>query len=194
MNYLYAWLGAGALTLVFILGAHLLSPQQKSAFVHDLLESANPERRKLSYRVLSNLVVPALAGILIVIAWPVALYMKLKDWIRSNDERESGDNPDKRFSVLKSYLKERLSLQEIERREMVTDPLHAVPALPFGHLHSTWCAFTQDLTPDSELWSFSTTWENGWGIKEWIEGYVVVCDGIPGTFLLTVRSRLDSKE
>ena len=68
MNYLYGWLGAGALTLVVVLGAHLMSAERKSESIQDILEAINPERRKLSYRVLNDVVAPALAGILIVIA------------------------------------------------------------------------------------------------------------------------------
>ncbi len=194
MNYLYGWLGAGALTLVVVLGAHLMSAERKSESIQDILEAINPERRKLSYRVLNDVVAPALAGILIVIAWPIALFVKVKEWVRPDDKDKRRDQTEKQFSVDSSHLKERLSVQEIERREMVIDPLHAAPALPFGHLHNTWCTLIEGLTSESELWSFSAIWECGWGARELREGYVVVRNGVPGAFLMTVWTQLENKK
>ena len=191
MNYLYGWLGAGALTLVVVLGAHLMSAERKSESIQDILEAINPERRKLSYRVLNDVVAPALAGILIVIAWPIALFVKVKEWVRPDYKDERHDHSEKQFSVDQSHLKERLSVQQIERREMVMDPLHAAPALPFGHLHRNWSALIEDLGTDCELWSFSAIWKAGWGANELREGYVLVREGVPGAFLMTVWSTIE---
>ena len=191
MNYLYGWLGAGALTLVVVLGAHLMSAERKSESIQDILAAINPERRKLSYRVLNDVVAPALAGILIVIAWPIALFVKVKEWVRPDDKDKRRDQTEKQFSVDSSHLKERLSVQEIERREMVMDPLHAAPALPFGHLHRNWSALIEDLGTDCELWSLTAIWKAGWGANELREGYVLVREGVPGAFLMTVWSTIE---
>jgi hypothetical protein len=45
-----------------------------------------------------------------------------------------------------------------EAREMVIDPLGAVPTLPFGHLNAAWTEFTEELESGCELWSFRRHW------------------------------------
>lgn len=133
MIYLYWWIGIGFVTLVVVLGWHLLKKKKESDSLRDLLDAANPERTKISYRILNNIVAPALGSVLIVIAWPVAIYMKGKELFA---ERDGGSGDTERdFAVEEKHLLERLSVQEIEQREIVEDPLKAVLALPFGHLH-----------------------------------------------------------
>ena len=90
----------------------------------------------------------------------------------------SGDT-EREFAVESKHLQERLSVQEIEQREIVDDPLKAVPGLPFGHLHQAWAKFLADLPEEAEVWSFSAQWENRWGQKELREGYVAMRDGSP---------------
>jgi hypothetical protein len=70
-----------------------------------------------------------------------------------------------------------LSVAEIERREIVQDPLRAVPGLPFGHLHAIWCDLKSIMKPGDDLWSFSTRWEDDWGRPQVREGYVVWRNG-----------------
>jgi hypothetical protein len=81
---------------------------------------------------------------------------------------------------------QRLALAEIEAREQVTDPLGAVPALPFGHLHAAWQAFLNGQDELIELWSFASTADNEWGDPVYREGYVVVQDGSPSRYFITV--------
>ena len=86
---------------------------------------------------------------------------------------------------------ERLSVQAIEQREVVSDPFGAVPALPFGHLHDAWDRFVNDLPEGAEVWSFSSNWENRWGQKELRKGYVAVHDGKPGAYVSTLWKQID---
>jgi len=79
----------------------------------------------------------------------------------------------KEFAVEKAHLQERLSVQDIENREFVFDPLGAVPNLPFGHLNVAWKKFIEDCTENDELWSFSAQWKN-YGENELREGYVLI--------------------
>jgi hypothetical protein len=66
-----------------------------------------------------------------------------------------------------------------------------MPALPFGHLYPRWLALRSGLSENSELWSFSANWEPPWGANEIRCGYVVVNNGLPGSYILTVRKRLE---
>ena len=69
---------------------------------------------------------------------------------------------------------------------MISDPLNAVPALPFGYLHNVWQQFLADQEGPRELWSFSAMRQSNWGEQQIRSGYVVVKDGVPGKFMVTV--------
>ena len=94
---------------------------------------------------------------------------------------------DPQFAVQPSDLIECLSVNEIEHRERVDDPLQAVPNLPFGHLNDVWMQFLQKRQSGDSLWSFAAKWES-WGSHEQLAGYVLVRDGQPGEHMLTVWS------
>lgn len=189
MIYLYWWIAIGIVTLIVVLGSHLLTKKKESDSLRDLLDAANPERTKFSYRLLNNIVAPALGSVVIVIAWPVAIYMKAKEMFPG---RNGGvGETEREFAVEIKHLQECLSVQEIEQREIVADPLKAVSGLPFGHLHQAWAKFLADLPEEAEVWSFSAQWENRWGQKELREGYVSVWKGIPDSFFLTIKKDIE---
>lgn len=97
------------------------------------------------------------------------------------------DEADPEFTVRPQHLLEQISLEEIERRERVADPLHAVPDLPFGHLNGAWKAFLQGRTEAAgELWSFSAREPTPWGQDQLRSGYVFVRRGTPEAHFLTV--------
>ncbi len=85
----------------------------------------NPDRKKLSYRILNNVVAPVLAAILVVAVWPVAVYMKIKEMLKKKDGADAEEG--REFAVERQHLLERLTIQEVEKREVVTDPLKAAP-------------------------------------------------------------------
>lgn len=68
--------------------------------------------------------------------------------------------------MLPQHLLERLSVQQIELREQVDDPLHAVPPLPFGHLKAPW------FLP--------------WGARDQRRGYALVRAGVVVAWMLTL--------
>lgn len=184
MIYLYWYLGVGVAVLAVVYGAHRLTKEKESESLRDLLDTVNPDRKKLSYRILNNVVAPVLAAILVVAVWPVAVYMKAKEMLQKKDGTEI--EKEREFAVERQHLQERLTVQEVERREVVTDPLKAVPELPFGHLNAAWQEFLNGHVDGGELWSFSARWQTTWGRKELRSGYVVVRDGAPCAHFLTV--------
>lgn len=184
MIYLYSYLGIGVVVLAVVYGAHHLTKEKKSHSLRELLESVNPDCKKLSYRILNNFVAPVLAAILVVVVWPVAIYMKVKEMLQQRESYVSSE--EREFAVEREHLLERLTEREIERREVVIDPLKAAPELPFGHLNSAWQEFLQARAEGTELWSFSARWQTTWGHSELRCGYVVVQDGAPGAHFLTV--------
>lgn len=188
MIYLYWWIAIGVVTLIVVLGSHLLAKKKDSDSLRDLLDAANPERTKFSYRLLNNIVAPALGSVLIVVAWPVAINMKAKELVPGRNGR-SGDT-EREFSVESKHLLERFSIQEIEQREIVDDPLKAVPRLPFGNLYHAWTRFLADLPEEAEVWSFAAQWTTNWGGEELRKGYVAIQENVPGAFILTTRKYL----
>ncbi|CAM5793949.1 hypothetical protein OPEN69S_03353 [Ottowia pentelensis] len=184
MIYLYGYLGIGIAVLAVVYGAHRLTKEKESESLRELLDAVNPDRKKLSFRILNNIIAPVLAAILVVAVWPVAVYMKVKEMLQ---KKESNGFPEEReFAVEREHLLERMTVQEIEMREIVTDPLQAAPELPFGHLHAAWKDFLKGHAEGGELWSFSALWQTTWGRKELRSGYVLVENGSPGAHFLTV--------
>ena len=184
MIYLYWYLGIGIAVLAVVYGAHRLTKEKESDSLRDLLDAVNPDRKKLSFRILNNIIAPVLAAILVVAVWPVAVSMKVKEMLQTKER--NGFPEEREFAVEREHLLERLTVQEIERREVVTDPLKAAPDLPFGHLNAAWQEFLQGKADGAELWSFSAQWQTTWGRKELRCGYAVVQDGAPGAHFLAV--------
>lgn len=115
-----------------------------------------------------------LLHIFVAAFWPVLLLARL--WIAVKGEKPAPE--EKTFSVQSEDLLQQLTIAEIEKRHHVFDPLGAVPALPFGHLHPAWLAFIEKTRPDDEIWSFDAVWEDSWRRREHLAGYVIKRDGI----------------
>ncbi len=184
MIYLYWYLGVGAAVLAIVFGAHRLTKAHESESVRKLLDAVNPEREKLSYRILNNCVAPALAAVAIVVVWPVVICMKGKEVF--SKKGSSAVQEEREFAVERAHLHEPLTVAQIEAREVVEDPLGAVPTLPFGHLNAAWKTFVDGVAGDEELWSFTAPWQTTWGRKEIRTGYVVVRGGSPAKHFLTM--------
>lgn len=189
MIYLYWYLGIGAAVLAVVFGAHMLTRKTGSALLRDLMDAVHPERKKLSYRILTNFVVPSLTAVAIVVVWPIAICMKGKEIF--SKKLESAPKREREFAVERSHLQEPLTVLQIEARETVSDPFGAVPNLPFGHLNAAWNAFIEGVSTEDELWSFTAHWQTTWGRKEIRCGYVVMRGGAPGSHLLTMWKEVD---
>lgn len=192
MIYLYWYLGIGAAVFVIVMGAHLLKKRNDSGSIRDILDAMDPNRKKISYRILSHVVAPVLLGITLVVIWPLAVFLKAKELLDKKSGSETTGSEQREFEVSREDLQERLSIDDIESHERVIDPLGAVPALPFGHLHSAWIAFLNSIGPDDAVWSYSANW-TALGRKELREGYVIVCGESIGKQFQTVRKEIDDR-
>ena len=191
MIYLYWYLGIGAAVLAVVFGAHRLTKKDEPESLHDLLDAVNPNRKKLSYRILNNVVAPVLAAVAVVVVWPAALYMKGKEIF--GKKSVSALDEEREFAVERSHLQERLTVLQIEAREVVTDPLGAVPDLPFGHLNAAWKTFAEGVGADDELWSFTAPWQTTWGRREVRTGFVVVRGGVPAAHFLSMWKEIEDE-
>ena len=191
MIYLYWYLGIGVAVLAVVFGAHRLTKKDEPESLHDLLDAVNPDRKKVSYRILNNVVAPVLAAVAVVVVWPAALYMKGKEIF--GKKSVSALDEEGEFAVERSHLQERLTVLQIEAREVVTDPLGAVPDLPFGHLNAAWKTFAEGVGADDELWSFTAPWQTTWGRREIRTGYVVVRGGVPAAHFLSMWKEIEDE-
>lgn len=188
MIYLYWYLGIGVAVLAVVFGAHRLTKKDEPESLSDL-DAVNPDRKKLSYRILNNAVTLVLAAVALVVVWPAAVYMKAKEFFGGKSEAALDD--EREFAVERSHLQERLTVQQIEAREIVTDPLGAVPDLPFGHLNAAWKTLISTAGVGDEVWSFTAQWQTTWGRKEVRAGYVIVRDGSPAAHMLTLLKEIE---
>lgn len=186
----------GVLAFIVIAAAHYFSTSgTREASIHDVLkevrraqnECNDPDRpvwkRRIEY-ALEKIVAPALAILLVVAAWPLAIWWKAREiWFSQGTE----PTMEKEFAVEREHLLERQDLDALEAREVVTDPLGAVPGLPFGHLNRAWLNFKAGREPGDSIWTFSARWKLKWGGEAIREGYAIVrLDGV-GPHFLTMR-------
>ncbi|CAK0741587.1 hypothetical protein CCP3SC5AM1_1080004 [Gammaproteobacteria bacterium] len=105
----------------------------------------------------------------ILIVWPTAIYYKVKDMLS-----KAYQQPDEFFVSKNDLLERKNNVEEIELQELVSDPLNAVPDLPFGHLNKAWNIFLKKRRKDDVIWTFSANRTSEWGRKELRTGYVLV--------------------
>jgi hypothetical protein len=192
LPYLQLYLAAGVLTLVISASSPVrawLRQRKDPASLLSLLESRDPRTQTLWYRIRARVLAPVLAAIAMVLLWPGVPWMKFRQWQR--DQEMARWRAAQVFKVRREYLLEKLSVQEIEAREVVQDPLGAVPTLPFGHLSGVWAELIAQLQSRDELWSFSAQWHDRWGRPDLRTGYVAWRRGKPMGHILTMLKPME---
>ncbi len=184
MIYLYWYLGIGAVVLILMAAYHKLTKKKDGNSLSDILADLRPERKKLWFRLLNDALGPALVGTLIVPFWPVLVFFRVKELVFGEPAHGTVDEPE--FAVTRDDLQTQLSVQEIEQREMVFDPLGAAPNVSFGHLNAAWKQFCEGLEPDDSLWSFTAHWTSSWGGKDFRQGYAIVRGEEIGRHFVTI--------
>ncbi len=123
-------------------------------------------------KVLEKLVVPLLASVIALIAWPIAVGYVIKE--KQDVQRVDRRRKNAVFRIRADNLLHRTTQADIEATARIFDPLGAVPDLPFGHLHGVWKTFLDQRPPSAELWTFACEWRTEWGHVSVQEGYVWV--------------------
>lgn len=183
MIYLYWYLGIGAVFLAVIFISHQLTKSPADDQLNELLLAAEPRRNRWWWKPLNNVVVPILAAVLVLTAWPIAIYWKTKEMIDAR--RPKNEDQPKEFGVTQDHLQKLRTIAEIEAAETVVDPLGAAPRIPFGHLNPAWETFKQSIQDGDQLWSFSAPWTTEWGRNEVRDGYAVLRGEAIGPHFLT---------
>ena len=184
MICLYWYLGIGAVVLILMGAFHKLTKKKDDNSLNDVLADLRPERKSLWFRLLNDVLGPVLVGTLIVPFWPVLVFFKVEEFVSSEPDCGPIDEPE--FAVTRDDLQAQLSIQEIEQREIVFDPLGAAPNVPFGHLNAAWKQFCEGMEPLDSLWSFTSHWTSAWGSKDIRQGYAIVRGEEIGRYFITV--------
>ncbi len=184
MIYLYGYLGVGVALFAGIYLANQWKVRRGDAEPAGLLDGIHVPATRFWDRVVEEILVPVLGFGWVVSCWPLFAYWAVKELIGGRDA--SAPLVDPVFVVEKAHLLEQVSVEDVEARETVFDPLGAAPNWPFGHLHAAWRAFVDGRAEGDELCSFSADWRTGWGNMEHRAGYVWVRKGEPGEHFLTM--------
>jgi hypothetical protein len=182
---LAGYIAIGVATFVIVYVAHRIAKaKEHEKDIHELLAEVRKHSRGLEKSdwklrvddVLEDVVAPILGTLFVIVAWPLALWWKAK-----NERLPNVPTEEKEFAVERNHLVQRLTIEEVEAKERVTDPMGAVPNLPFGHLNTAWVQFKSGLSPQAAIWTFSAPWQS-WRGQETRKGYVIVSDAGVGPF------------
>jgi hypothetical protein len=183
LTLICGYLGLGAITS---LSMYFIYYEPKSQFSSAIDEVLNG-KKSWHYKLRESLVIPGTI-LLITVVWPLALWMVIKDRLDKKN-RKLKKSPEELFAVKTNFLIEKLSIGQVEAREIYLDPLHATPQIPFGYLNSSWEKFKLTITDEDELWSFLVPKGEPVGEYEMpidfeMVGYALVRDGrIVGEFV-----------
>jgi hypothetical protein len=193
MIYLYGYLAIGVAYGLSVWIMHELRPRKDE--LSDMLTAAL-EKAKAGqpFSFLEDILVPCLAIVFVVTAWPLLIAINIRD--KRRFERNRHDDGEEQFAVTAEDLLERLTIQKIEQREMVIDPLHSVPELPFGHLHPAWVKFKDALGEQDAVYSFTKIWHPPLSVyRQEVSGYVCVRGEHPEHYMLAkvVEMKFDKR-
>jgi hypothetical protein len=172
----YVYLLSGVVCLAVMLIAHFRLKPEPIGSLRQKFEELKPGYGTLRYRILNNVLAPLLAGMFVIVAWPVAIYLKAKE-LRGPKKVEAFGKTE--LQLDRDHLEEQWTIEQVEARETVADPLHAAPAVPFGFLNHTWKTFLAKRKEGDELWSYYALWMRLGTVREADFGYAWVRNGRP---------------
>jgi hypothetical protein len=211
--YATIYFGIGLFVCLVVVTAHLVGKRKESKFSRDLMKALNPRREAFMYRVLEDFIVPMLAFLLVWLVWPVVFVLKIKDALKkkalvveaeseldfipnpepkakakpnpdSDPNQDSEDLEELAFALNNFELTRQVTIEEVERTNIIQDPMEAVPNIPFGHCNARWVVFKDALQANETLWEFESTRSELKGVQA-MWGYAVKRDGRVDRFMTT---------
>lgn len=209
--YAAIYFGLGLVVSLIVVAAHLANKRKESKFSRDIMKALNPRRKAFLYRVLEDVIVPTLAFFLVWLVWPVVFILKFNDIFKKrsqavvaesdsdlipnrnrNRNRNRNSNPNSNpedleeiaFALNDFELTRQVSIEEVERINLIQDPMEAVPNIPFGHCNARWVVFKDSLQNNETLWEFESTRSELKGVQA-MWGYAVKRDGRVDRFMTT---------
>jgi len=185
MNYIIGYLLLGVLILSIIYISSRMDKSKDAEDLRNIYDLIGRGPKSLKEKILDKLIAPVIAGTLAILFWPGVIIWVIKDRLSKRAYKNKTKSKPKIFKVKQEHLKDQVSIEDIEAMEMVTDPLNAVPEIPFGHLNSVWKNFKEKMQPEDKIWSFSAQWISEWGAKDQRTGYVMMNCEEPVSFITT---------
>jgi len=164
MPFIMSYIGIGIVVLIsMLIEHHFFNHEESIDIIMRQYQKSMSIRQIWQDRLIEYLLIPILVVLLAITCWPVAMYTKYKELKNERNEPEE-------FSVRKQDLVEKMTIIEIENKEMVEDPLAAVPSKPFGFLNQAWQNLITQLQQEDTIWSFKREWINDWGVLNIMKG------------------------
>jgi hypothetical protein len=179
---LYWYVGIGLALGAVALPMGLLR-KRKDNLIDRLTDAMYPERRTAWYRFRERVLLPLLILPLMGLAWPIILVVLGIDALRNRAATKEAPE------VTAADLLESIEVDAAEAGAYITDPLGAVPPVPFGHLNAAWQAFLTKRQPDEVLWRYQSHDARSWSGPEVRRGYVWVRGRRIGAFFRTYRKK-----
>lgn len=175
MIYLQWYFGVGFILITaFLIESRFNKKAQKN---RDLYKSIRARKRTLVRKFVDEIILPVIGLLIAFFVWPFVVIWLIWEKYKTYKYEHREKKKEEPFSVKKEDLIKKLSIKEIENKEMTSDPLKAAPDVPFGFLNKKWTIFIKNMNPSDEIWSFSSQWQSEWGRNETYEGYVIVESG-----------------
>ena len=117
-------------------------------------------------------------------AWPVVFILKIKDGFQKKSPAVKAEQEAEPpvFALNASELLRQVTVDEVERTNLIRDPLEAVPNIPFGHCNARWVLFRNSLQANETLWEFESTRSELAGVQA-MWGYAVKREGKVDRFM-----------
>ena len=194
MTYFTGYLAVGAVCLSIMFMLLRLDKQTREN--KELWRRLDRQPLTKTDWLIKKILVPVIAIILILGLWPLFIIWVTKE--KLNDKKfeknktvNKESNQERQFKVEQKHLLKPLSVADIEAIEVISDPLNAVPEVPFGFLNDNWNKFKSTIQPGDEIWSFSAIWLTEWDTKEMRKGYVIVQNNNTCNFFVNYLADMD---
>jgi hypothetical protein len=109
---------------------------------------------------------------------------------RSAGQRQAYETPstgEARDVIPKAWLERRTTVEEAERKHLVTDKRLGAKPVPFGFMYEKWARFKGQLREGDELWEFSSS-EESW---RHLAGRAGICIVRKGRIIDSIVTRLN---
>lgn len=174
MIYLFSYLCIGVILFFINLLWMKLVDKVDTQTITDIIGETNramrSKTRNFFYDVFNWCIFYPVALCGAISVWPIFVYLRIKNWLFPTPPRQES----KEFCIEHTDLRQQLTVEEIEAKEVVFDPLGAAPNVAFGHLNNKWREFLNYKLPKESVWMFSTIWQDEFGLEDHFEGYVLV--------------------
>jgi hypothetical protein len=161
VNYVLGYIAIGVVTLAVYLRLNYFD-------LKNLLKLQEETRWE---RIRRTVMFPVIVIVIVISGWPFFAVMETKEYF---DKRRRLVERNRVFEVQLKDLGEPLSVADMEAKEVVIDPLGAVPGLAFGHLNPAWTKFKHGIAFEDRLCPFDAVWTSPTWRKERRTGYARV--------------------